>query len=315
MLLIVALPAATKAQEEQEQLEWKLAPELRFSHAELAAAISARSNTPAEELACAPLEVRLEDAQRVLAMCGTRAQVVDLGSRSGADAARLVALVLLDLAHSKLSPQLGRMPPNKPQSALPAESNAPVHPSAAAKTHKPPTAAPVARQASELIEVRRSSLKVWGAANVGLAIGFQHTDTKMSSLGGAMQLWRAPFFVAVGFAEQRTRFDRGLDVPLRSRLLHVGVGRDVLGSRASIEIGVASNTALKLATYQEYSVFAGTRVERAILRGLGTEFTAWLAGRAFQRRASFALDGDELRTTPIIQVSAGLAFRWRFGTP
>lgn len=304
---LLVLTIATMASA-QERPRWSIAEGLGFTRSELTSAIEARTQGPAETLPCSPLEVRFEGEHRVLAICGEKAQVIDLGERTGPDAARVIALVLLDLAQSALSLPMEVPPPaaHVPRSAQALEIQV-----------KPLTSldAPVpVKDPMQWTRTRSTGdTHLWGAAPVGLARGLGANDATMSWVAASVQLRRSKYVLEVGYSQQASHAENDLDVALRLRSVHAGFGIDLGAVRGLLEAGATSIKSLTLSSYLEYTAFSGVRLERPYEVLPGLELSGWASSRLFQGRADFRVASQTIRTTPRVQFGVGLAVAGRFG--
>ncbi len=290
--------------------KWHVSTGVAFTMGELERAIAARTLRPARQLGCASIDVRAESPEQVLVLCDERGQVVELGERSGPDAARRVALVLLDLAEDSLEVEIS----SEEEAIKPEPPSGVSAPEEVAGRTLPPSTKRASSFARPALPVHTAGgWHVWGRATVGAARGLSGTDALMTTLGAAFDVRFGAFVASLEIHEQRARLLHAVDVSHTLRSAHLGIGAEVSAVRGWLHVGLSSLRADSGAEYASRTPFAGASFEVPVRLTDGLELAPWTMARLFGRRAAFDLAGRTLRTTPRVQVSLGVALRWRFG--
>ncbi len=234
----------------------------------------------------------MEPGRGVLVLCGDRGRVVALEGRQGPDAARAVAVVLIDLA------QAGLPPPTPP-----------APPTATAATDTPPRVV-VPR------ELPRTRPKSHARGYVGglLSRGASAADAILPGVivGGELRLGRV--WIGTEFAYSGVRPADGAiepDVTTSAMRLSAGLsaGPWIGGARATLSRVTIGRTA----DYTRSLLAGGLIVARDLRVGQGAWIRLAMTADAYTRRVSVDYLGAAVFTTPRVEVAGSVSFAWRFG--
>ncbi len=302
MVATLALTSTSFADETEPPIpSWRLSVDLPFSQTDLARAVAARVPGQPSHLDCSIVEVQWTKMKTglVAVVCDQRDRVVRINDRRGADAARLIAIVLVELAADELEPLAIPI-----RAALERSSTMQVG----------TTEATLTSQSSLSAQREKPSIVVRGGLGGLVSRGVQSTDVLLPGLNVSLELGRGARWLGaeVRYQSSRPRND-GLSPKLgrTSARLRVGIDRGIF--RASANVASQRLTVTRTAAYSRTSFSAG--LSTALRFALGSElwFVCELGVDGHARRVVLDFEDSPLATSPRIGISLATSLQWAFG--
>ncbi len=282
---------------------WRLAHDVGFTGSELSLAISARTLDNATELPCSTIDIRREGIDTLLVLCGDSGRVVELGEQSGADAARIVAIVLIDLAQGTRG---DAAPPEQARPSLPSTLES-----------LDMSAAKIAPSSQRIVANKTPypRLELRGLLGLFVGLGLQGSDVFMRGIVAGAEIHSDHLLAGteLRYASSNDRPQTSLAPSVAQRSLRVFVG----GKFARFRVSAAANASrVSVGRTVDYSrtLFAGGLT---VGRGLKLAEGVWLLLSAdlevYSRRVVVRAASLKLLSSPRANVNLNASLMWRFG--
>lgn len=252
-----------------------------FTDGELAAALAARDTSGEVRRRC-KATAPAPDSGRVTVRCAGRARLVELGSRTGMMAARLVAMVALDLVF----PEAAALPVSAPAHAM---------------TSQPPDSRPLAIRARLLPGARR---------------GVSSTDAPTLAVEADLAVARDGLEIRVGLGWWRTEEEPTL-LSAAMSALPVRAGGAI--RLAAVELSASAVAAPYRFGYPisiTGVLWGGGIGARAVTQvASGLELSVGGGVDLFANRIAIDLEGETVFSTPRLCVSGSVGVGWSWEAP
>ncbi len=297
--LVTLMSIAVFAQPPQPPMppNWRLGVGPVFGAGDLLRALAARLPGPVAELDCPSLSVHQASAGLLLVICGERQRLVEVGNRRRGDAARIIAIALIDLAADSL--ELLRLPTAPRWDDTPNAKTATVSFAAVRGESPVPTT-----------ELRLNARGTMGAL---ISRGLGSNDVALPGLTAGLELGLRQFWVGVEAHYQRSQPNNERITPRIERTsvrLRTGVehGHWRFSGNVELQRVNVSKTATYSRTFFAGGLSGGLRLP--LSRGISFVVEAGIQGYA--RRVSIRFDDRPIATSPRVALRFASSLQWTF---